>query len=112
MTLFYFVSFALNSCFGGYWNKPERDGRDRWSAGLSMPTAVLWQPRFGYWALYRSDWLGGFYAPLIRLDREFVHRSRYVTDPSFFEWSTKTTSADWHPRFRTEIEAASARNSQ
>ena len=108
--LFYVGSFALNSHLGGYWNKPERDGHDRWSFGLSLHTAVLWQPRFGYWALYRSDWLGAFYSPLIRLDRRLLHPTRYVSDPNFFEWSKTTTAADWHPQFRAEIEAALAQN--
>ncbi len=58
LALLYLGSFMLNSRFGGYWNKPERDGHDRWSYGLSMHTAVLWQPRFGYWAPYISDGLG------------------------------------------------------
>ena len=108
LVLLYVGSFVLNSHFGGYWNKPERDGHDRWSFGLSMHTAVLWQPRFGYWALYRSDWLGAFYSPLIRLDRRFIHPTRYVSDPNFVEWSKTTTAADWHPQFRAEIEAALA----
>ena len=112
LALLYIASFALNSHCGGYWNKPERDGHDRWSFGLSMHTAVLWQPRFGYWALYRSDWLGAFYSPLIRLDRQFVHPTRYVSDPKFFEWSKTTTAADWHPQFRAEIEAALAHKDQ
>ena len=34
LALLYIGSFALNSHFGGYWNKPERDGHDRWSFGL------------------------------------------------------------------------------
>lgn len=103
LALLYVASFALNSRFGGYWNRPERDGHDRWSFGLFMHTAIFWQPRFGYWAPYRSDWLGAFYSPLIWLDRRFVHPTRYISDPNFSEWARKTTAADWHPQFRTQI---------
>lgn len=109
---FYVASFALNSHLGGYWGNPERDGRDRWSMGLSMHTAVLWQPRFGYWALYRSDWLGSFYSPLIKLDRQFLHPTRYVSDPEYFEWANATTPAEWHPQFRAEAAAGLARRAR
>ncbi|MDR3404348.1 MAG: hypothetical protein P4L99_17750 [Chthoniobacter sp.] len=102
----YVGSFALDSHCGGYWNQLEQDGYDRWSFGLSLPTAVLWQPRLGYWAPYRSDWLGALYSPLIRLDRRFIHPSRYVTDPKFLEWSKATAVAEWHPTFRAEIQSA------
>jgi hypothetical protein len=108
----YVTSFALNSHFGGYWGKPERDGHDRWSFGLSMHTAILWQPRFGYWALYRSDWLGSLYSPLIRLDRRFLHSTHYVTDPKISEWIDATKVTDWHPQFRAEILAAREHQAQ
>ena len=108
----YLASFALNSRQGGYWGTLERDGRDRWSFGMSLHTAVLWQPRFGYWAPYRSDWLGSFYSPLIQLDRQFLHPTRYVSDPEYFEWANATTPADWHPQFRPEVEAALARKAK
>lgn len=99
----YVVSFAFNTYSGGYWNKLERDGHDRWSFGLSMHTAVLWQPRYGYWATYRSDWLGSFYSPLIRLDRQFIHQTHYVSDPGFPAWGKALTVMDYHPQFRAEV---------
>jgi hypothetical protein len=105
VTFLYIGSFALNSYFGGYWNQLERDRHGRWNFGLSLHTAVLWQPRFGCWAPYRSDWLGAFYSPLIRFDRHLIHPSRYVTDPKFFEWSNATAVTDWHPAFRAEIQS-------
>ena len=103
LLLLYVVSFALNTYSGGYWDRPERDGHDRYSFGLSMSTAVLWQPRFGYWTPFRSDWLGTFYSPLIRLDRKFLHPTRYLSDPSFDSWVEASAVSDWHPRFRTAI---------
>jgi hypothetical protein len=106
VAILYVGSFALNSGFGGYWDKPERDGRDHWNFGLSIHTAILWQPRFGYWAPYRSNWLGEFYSPLILLDRRFVHPTRYVSDPNFSAWFKTTTAAEWHPQFRYEVKAA------
>jgi hypothetical protein len=109
---FYVGLFALNSFSGGYWNKLERDGHDRWSFGLSMHTATLWQPRYGYWALYRSDWLGAFYSPLIRLDRRFIHHTHYVSDPEFSDWAKTLTVADWHPRFQREVAAVLAHRNQ
>lgn len=38
----YVGTFAINTYSGGYWREVERDGHDRYSFGLSMPTAVLW----------------------------------------------------------------------
>ncbi len=110
LAVLYIGSFALNSYYGGYWNKLERDGRDRWAVGLSMPTAILWQPRFGYWAPFRADLLGTFYSPLIRLDRSFVHVTRYVSDPDFYEWArNEATASDVHPKFRAEYLALKAK---
>lgn len=44
---FYILSYSMNSALGGYWGRPETDGHDRYSFGLAMPTAILWQPRWG-----------------------------------------------------------------
>lgn len=110
LIVLYVGSFAFNSFLGGYWSEVERDGHDRWSFGLSMPTACLWQPRVGYWAPYRSDWLGAFYSPLIRLDRQFLHPTHYVSDPAFAAWAQASRVSEWHPRFRAEHLAAHAPN--
>jgi len=91
----------VNSLRGGYWLKPERDGKHRYSMGLSMHTAILWQPAHGYCARYNSDFLGTFYMPLVALDRAWIHHTMYVTDDSTFEWiNHKARPADIHPRFR------------
>ena len=109
LVAFYLGSFVLNSYCGGYWSELERDGHDRWSFGLSMPTAVLWQPRFGYWAPYRSDWLGTLYSPLIRLDRHLAHPTRYASAPDFHPWVNALPAEEVHPRYRQEFLAAKAK---
>ena len=102
----YIGSYLVDSYTGGYWGELERDGYHRYTVGLSMPTATLWQPRFGYWAPYRSDFLGKFYLPLIKLDQHFLHRTRYPTDSDFFDWVKTAPVSDWHPRFRDEVIAS------
>ena len=97
LLLLYVVSFSLNTFSGGYRELPDRDGRDRYSFGLSMTTAVLWQPRFGYWTPFRSDWLGAIYSPLIRLDRRFLHPTHYLTDPLYDSWAKTSPASLWHP---------------
>jgi hypothetical protein len=100
----YVGTYAANSWRGGYWLKPERDGRDRGIMGLSMHTAILWQPAYGYCATYNSDFLGTLYAPLVALDRAWLHPTMYVTEDSTFEWiNGKATAKDIHPRFRDEF---------
>ena len=69
--------------------RPEMDGRDRYTFGLAIPTAILWQPRFGYLALAPHDSLGAIYAPLIRIDRRFFHPTIYIFDD---EKDTKASS--------------------
>ncbi len=102
LMVFYVSTFALNSCWGGYWLKPERDGHDRWSIGLSMHTAFLWQPFVGYWSPYRSDWIGMFFFPAVRLDRRFIHPTHYATDPDFESWVLALNAAAVHPDWRNQ----------
>jgi hypothetical protein len=100
----YLGSYVLNSAFGGYWPKPERDGMHRWSFGMAMHTAILWQPAYGYCARFNSDGLGAFYSPLVVLDRRWFHPTMYVTDESTFEWfNRKARAADIHPQWRAEF---------
>jgi hypothetical protein len=94
----YIGGFVFNSFGGGYWAKFERDGHDVWSSGLSMPTAVLWQPHYGYWSPYHSDFIGKLYSPLIQLDRRFVHPTHYVTEPDFQSWVDALPAGRVHPR--------------
>jgi hypothetical protein len=104
VAIIYIGSYAANSVLGGYWLKPERDGKHRWGMGLSMHTAILWQPAYGYSARYNSDFLGSFYMPLVALDRAWVHPTMYVTDDSTFQWiNHKARATDIHSRFREEF---------
>jgi hypothetical protein len=105
----YVGTYLWNRGSGGYWIYPERDGRDRWSFGLSMHTAILWQPRFGYWSPYKADFLGMLYSPMIRMDRAYFHPSHYVSDPEYFAWMNATEVVDWHPRFHAEVAAIFAK---
>lgn len=107
VSIIYIGSYVANTRGGGYWLKPERDGRDRHSFGLSMHTAILWQPAYGYCARYNSDFLGTIYAPLVALDRNWVHPTMYVTEDSTFEWlNRQARTVDIHPRFRDEFIAS------
>jgi len=100
----YIGSYAANSRLGGYWLKPERDGKHRWSMGLSMHTAILWQPAYGYCARYNSDLVGYCYMPLVALDRAWIHPTMYVTEDSTFDWiNHKARVTDIHPYFRDEF---------
>ena len=75
--LFIYVSiYLVNSFLGGYWTVPERDGRDKYSFGLSITDAILWQPRFGHESLGHWDYAGAVFVPLIRLDRRFIQIGR------------------------------------
>ena len=96
----YIVSYALNSASGGYWGRPEMDGHDRYSFGLAMPTAVLWQPRWGHYAGVRSDLLGLAYSPLISLDRRLVHPTIYLSAPDGFDRAGRLERGQVHPSFR------------
>jgi hypothetical protein len=82
--------------------KPDRDGRDKYSMGLSMPNAVMFQPRVGYHTPFGGEILGMFYAPLIRLDRRFFHPTRYLSDEGTWEWAQSLPIDGMHPSFREE----------
>lgn len=107
----YVVSYAVNSFLGGYWMKPERDTHDRYSFGLSMFTAINWQPRVGYHSRFVTDALGHFYAPLIRVDRRLVHPTHYLSEKDCFEWCDNLPISDMHPRFHQESREARAKKS-
>jgi hypothetical protein len=94
---FYAVLYCIDSSLGGYWAKPEMDGRDRYSFGLAMPTALLWQPRWGHKALGQTDLLGMAYAPLIWLDRRCVHSTIYLTDDNGLQRASHLARAQIHP---------------
>ncbi len=96
----YVVSYCFDSFCGGYWAKPEMDGRDKYSFGLAMPTAILWQPWVGHQALGNSDFLGSFYAPLIWLDRRYAHPTVHISDDGGLERAIHMSRAEIHPHFR------------
>jgi hypothetical protein len=107
VVMVYVGTYVANSWMGGYWLKPERDGKDRNTLGFSLHTAIQWQPRYGYCTAYRSDFLGSLYSPLVALDRAWLHPTMYVTEDSTFEWiNTKARPKDVHPRFRDEFIAS------
>ena len=100
VVVFYVLSYGLNSILGGYWARPEMDGHDRYSFGLAMPTAILWQPRWGHQAIGRSDFLGMSYSALIWLDRRYVHPTIYLSAPDGFDRAGHLSRAQLHPNFR------------
>ncbi len=109
----YIFSYTLNSFFGGYWLVPERDGRDKYSFGLSITDAIMWQPRFGHEALGNLDYFGALYTPAIRLDRKFIHQTMYLSDETFEKISKLKVSQvhpSWRDEFLTKITAAVIKN--
>ena len=100
MVVLYVLSYCINSALGGYWGRPEMDGHDRYTFGLAMPTAILWQPRYGHLAMGRADFLGLAYSSLIWLDRRFVHQTIYISAPNGFDRVNHLSRERIHPEFR------------
>lgn len=98
----YLLIYAVDSFLGGYWIKPEMDGHDRYSFGLAMPTAFLWQPYLGHEAIGHFDTLGILYKPLIQLDRRLVHPTIYLSDTNGFDKVTSLKISQVHPYWRDE----------
>ena len=80
--------------------QPERDVRDKYSTGLSMPTAIMFQPAVGYHTPYHGDLIGKLYAPLIYLDRKCFHPTRYLSDDCTWEWIQSLPKEKLHPSHR------------
>ncbi len=97
--------FLLNSFLGGYWLVPERDGRDKYSFGLSITAAILWQPRFGHESLGHWDYPGAVFLPLIRLDRKFIHPTLYMSDESFDQKFSVLKASQIHPHWRDTFQS-------
>jgi hypothetical protein len=112
--LLYVFSYVLNSFFGGYWMRPEMDGRNRYSFGLAMPTAFMWQPFVGHQAIGNYDLVGIFYKPLIQVDRRYIHRTMYLSDEVLEKIipSLKATQVHpyWRDEFSTRISAVATRD--
>jgi hypothetical protein len=103
IALLYVAIYLMDSYMGGYYLRPEADGVKRYKlqyGGLALPLAVLWQPRYGHCALGRTDYLGYMFAPVIWLDRRFVHPTKYVDDNADWDWLQKLQEKDYHPEFR------------
>jgi hypothetical protein len=66
--------------------KPVADGNDKYASGLSMPTAIIWQPRIGYATPFKKDGVGRLYLPLILADRSWFRRTKYLSDPCDEKW--------------------------
>ena len=81
--------------------KPVADGKDRYVTGLSMPTAVIWQPLIGYATPFQKDGAGWFYLPLIMIDRAWFHRTKYLSDPTDEQWLFSAEAAKHaHPKIK------------
>ncbi|RRJ95494.1 hypothetical protein Ga0100231_015515 [Opitutaceae bacterium TAV4] len=95
----YAASYCINTALGGYWMKPVGDGKDKYASGLSMPTAIIWQPRFGYATPFQKDKIGWFYLPLITLDRSVIHKTRYLTNSEDEQWLFSEEASKYaHPK--------------
>ena len=95
--------YLLNSFFGGYWLIPERDGRDKYTFGLSITDAILWQPRFGHESLGHWDYIGAAFQPAIKLDRKLFHPTLYFLDENFDHRVTNLPASQIHPYWHEEF---------
>ncbi len=110
IVLLYVTSYFVDSFCGGYWTQPEMDGRDRYSFGLAMRTAILWQPRFGHEAIGNLNYLGVFFTPLIRFDRRFIHPTLYVGDEEVGRLPRSKVHPVWRDIYFTDFTAIASRN--
>ena len=107
--VFYILSYVFDSYFGGYWLKPEMDGSVRYvpnAGGFALPVSIMWQPRYGHDSVGHTDLLGWIYAPLILLDRNFIHptKNMVLDEQGTWKWLHHTSSDQIHPFFRKEFE--------
>jgi hypothetical protein len=96
------VLYIVNSIAGGYWLKPVRDDHTPKLYGVPLTTAYLWQPAYGYCSRGQVSALGRVFYPLIIIDQNFVHRTKYHDD-GFNEWIDGLATEDVHPRFRDDF---------
>lgn len=103
----YVLAYAVDSAAGGYW--PIPDDASSTSRTLGESDDILWQPRFGYSSARWSSPLGVFYAPLIRLDRAWLHRTHDSEDGgSGMYFQSSRPLADFHPASREYVRLARA----
>lgn len=103
----YFLTYVFDSAAGGYWPIPDDAGSNIQSFG--EPEDILWQPRYGYSSARWSSALGIFYAPLIRIDREWRHNTYGFEDdgPGMYFQSNRPLT-DYHPETREYVRLARA----
>lgn len=105
----YVLLYAVNSLMGGYWLVPawDRHRNDGRSSRERMNTAgVMWQPRFGHNVVGKygdTDFLGYLFAPMIAMDRAWVHRTHLIVDSDFASWSQNVPLAEVHPKQRPQF---------
>ena len=107
--LIYVLCYVVLSATGGYWMIPARDGKVRYSpehSGMSLPVAILWQPRIGHSALGEDDLFGVIFGPLIAADRAWIHPTRHLLGDSvdIDAWIQNLPPSKVHPKFRAEFE--------
>ena len=85
----YIAAYSILSLTGGYVLTQSGDVRYAYS-GLSVSDIFQWQPRFGFFQLFRqttgaliirADRLDYVFAPLILFDQAVVHKSIRLFDP-------------------------------
>jgi hypothetical protein len=97
----YLMTYILNSISGGYWLKPVSGGSFTYNSGLSAPTAILWQPYYGYNSPYKISLLGWLYYPLIKFDRTWWHTNKDLIKNEH-EIFSKNPNLKIHPRYNPE----------
>ncbi len=102
----YLGLYVVNAAFGGYDPYYTSDGRRRYESGLLMHDCIMWQPRFGYYYnVYRHDFVGLVFCPLLRLDHRYIHKTHSIADDDFPNWWAGVTEADIHPANRSDFQS-------
>lgn len=98
----YIGIYVPNSIFGGYWGHPVA-GSLQYSFGMSLPTAFLWQPYWGYADATSKSFLGFVFYPLISIDRSYVHHTKDLSNAQD-EQDLRKAGIRWHPEAVKEAE--------
>ena len=90
LCIFYVGSYGVMSAGGEYYF--SQSGTLRYSFGLSVSDVSIWYPKYLYWEPFknidgkqtsRGTNLGYYFAPLIMIDRAWLHPTEYLfTDDS------------------------------
>ncbi len=104
----YVLLYIPNSMLGGYYGPVG--GRTLYNFGLSMRTAYVWEPRFGYVDFHDSTALGKVLFPLVRLDQRYAHPVLDLGDKNAeARLFAGSNSVRWHPLLLQEVEDAKIR---